>query len=231
MGFEKILDFEKILNYEFKNKRLLAQAFMHSSFINERKAWVPKDNERLEFLGDAVIELMVSSLLFAKFPDMGEGDLTRFRAKIVCEKTLATAARQLKLGEFLAIGRGEELTGGRNRDSILADVFEALAGALYLDAGIEKAHEFVVDALGEVIDETRHNFHVLDYKTRLQEVIQKRSKTPIKYTVLSETGPDHQKTFVVSVSHDEKILGKGKGKSKKLAEQGAARAALKIVTE
>jgi len=223
------MELEKILNYKFKSPKLLEQALTHSSFSYESQNRKIKNNERLEFLGDAVLEFAVSSYLFRKFPKMPEGDLTKLRSKIVCELSLAKIARHFELNKFLRIGRGEELTGGRDRDSTLSDVFEAVIGAMYLDGGADFVLDFVSMTLCNLIDELTNNFQTLDYKTTLQELIQKKSLVPLKYTILSQQGPDHDKTFVVNVSHEDKILGEGSGKTKKEAEQDAAKEAIKKI--
>lgn len=220
---------EDLLAYQFKNKKLLEQALTHSSYSYENKIHVLKNNERLEFLGDAVIEFCVSSYLYETFTKMPEGDLTRFRAKIVCESSLAKVARHFQLDKFLKIGKGEELTGGRERDSILSDAFEAMIGALYLDGGSVFVLKFVTDALGPMIEELKTSYHVLDYKTALQEFIQRRSSTPLIYKIVEEKGPDHNKTFLAEVSHEKKKLGQGIGKTKKEAEQLAASRALEKI--
>ena len=223
-------EFEDTINYKFKDKSLLKQAFTHSSYAHEEKMDYLNNNERLEFLGDAVLELTVSHYLYDNFPDMSEGDLTKFRANVVCETSLAKGATTLKIGKFVLLSRGEEQTGGRERASILSDVFEAVIGAIYLDGGQEKAREFIMSILQKYIVDIRSNFHASDYKTHLQELIQKTSKEPIKYSIIKEEGPDHNKIFTANVVHGSKILGSGKGKSKKEAEQKAASIALKGIS-
>lgn len=209
------------LNYKFNNAKLLETALHHSSYAHECKGKV-RDNERLEFLGDAVLEFSVSSYIFTHFEELPEGELTKFRASIVCEGTLAKIARKLNVGEHLKVGKGEELTGGRERDSILADAMEAIFGAIYLDGGIEVARQFIIDNMKEEIHQLRNSFTHSDKKTYLQEIVQKTSKVPIEYKIISEEGPAHNKKFVVQVVHLNKIMGEGSGKSKKEAEQNAA---------
>lgn len=209
------------LNYKFNNAKLLETALRHSSYAHECKGKV-RDNERLEFLGDAVLEFSISSYIFTHFEELPEGELTKFRASIVCEGTLAKIARKLNVGEHLKVGKGEELMGGRERDSILSDAMEAIFGAIYLDGGIEVARQFIIDNMKEEIHQLRNSFTHSDKKTYLQEIVQKTSKVPIEYKIISEEGPAHNKKFVVQVVHLNKIMGEGSGKSKKEAEQNAA---------
>ncbi len=220
---------KEIINYKFKNKNLIVTALTHSSYAHEVKEKKIEDNERLEFLGDAVLELVISSFIFKNFKDLTEGELTKFRANIVCEGTLSKMARTIKIGENLRLGKGEENTGGRSRDSILADAFEAVIGAVYIDGGFFEAQNFILSQMEKTIYELRETFALSDCKTYLQEIIQKRSKNPINYNIVEEYGPAHEKMFVVEVSHENKILGKGAGKSKKEAEQNAAGAAIKNI--
>lgn len=214
------------INYEFKNEKLLRIALTHSSFAHEAKSNIV-NNERFEFLGDAVLELVISSFIFDQFPELPEGELTKFRASIVCEGTLAKIARELNLGEFIKLGKGEEHTGGRERDSILADAMEAIFGAVFLDSGIEEAKKFIIELMKNSIFELRKSFKLNDCKTYLQEIIQSKSKNSLEYTIVEEKGPAHDKIFVVEVTHCGNILGKGSGKNKKEAEQNAAFDAIK----
>jgi len=209
------------IDYNFKNKKYLDIALTHSSFAHEAKAGL-ENNERFEFLGDAVLELVISGFIFRQFPEMPEGELTKLRASIVCETSLAKKARQINMGECIKLGRGEEHTGGRNRDSILADAMEALFGAVYLDSGIYSARDFIINIMQDSIFEARKSFKSRDCKTHLQEIIQSRSKEAVEYNIISETGPAHEKVFTVEVVHCGKILGSGSGKNKKEAEQNAA---------
>lgn len=216
-----MIDLKDFLNYKFNNAKLLETALHHSSYAHECKGKV-EDNERLEFLGDAVLEFAVSSYIFTHFEELPEGELTKFRASIVCEGTLAKIARKLDVGKHLKVGKGEELTGGRKRDSILSDAMEAIFGAIYLDGGIEVAQQFIIDNMKEEIHQLRNSFTHSDKKTYLQEIVQKTSKVPIEYKIISEEGPAHNKKFVVQVVHLNKIMGEGSGRSKKEAEQNAA---------
>lgn len=213
---------ENITNYEFKNFSLLETALTHSSYAHEAKDKNMENNERLEFLGDAVLELVISSFIFKRFKELPEGELTKLRANIVCEGSLSKRAREIKIGENIRLGKGEEHTGGRRRDSILADAFEAVIGAIYIDGGFFEAQRFILSQMEKTIYELRETFAMSDCKTCLQELVQKTSQMPISYTIVDEFGPAHEKTFVVEVTHGNRILGKGRGRSKKEAEQNAA---------
>lgn len=213
---------EKYIDYKFKNKNILDVALTHSSYAHESKDLNTENNERLEFLGDAVLELVVSSFIFKEFLELPEGELTKLRASVVCEGMLAQKARNINLGDFLKLGKGEEITGGRHRESILADAFEAVIGAVFLDGGFQEAEKFILYNMKQDILNMRNNFKLNDCKTYLQELIQKTSKEPIEYTIIDEIGPAHEKSFVVQVMHSNKVLGKGFGRSKKEAEQNAA---------
>lgn len=210
---------EDIIDYKFNNPKLLEQALTHSSYSNDQKKGKFSNNERLEFLGDAVLELVSSETLFFEYPNKPEGELTRLRASIVCEPTLAMCAKDFKLGDYLLLGRGEDRTGGRERDSIVSDAFEALIGAIYLDGGFANAKEFITKFVLKDI-ENKHLFY--DSKTILQELLQKHFKERVEYVLTDESGPDHDKIFKVDAVFDEKVIGKGKGKTKKRAEQQAA---------
>ncbi len=220
-NFNKV---EQILGYKFRNKNLLRQALTHSSYSNERNMHKLYNNERLEFLGDAVLELVSSEYLFKKHKNLPEGELTRLRATYVCERSLSFCAKQLKLGNYLLLGKGEAATGGRNRDSILSDALEAIIGAIFLDGDFTSAKEFVIKGVLEII-ESKEFFS--DSKTILQEIVQSNQVNSIKYTLIKEEGPDHNKTFTVSVSIKDKELGLGSGRTKKAAEQAAAYQAIK----
>ncbi|WP_317856272.1 ribonuclease III [Chakrabartyella piscis] len=217
---------EEKIGYVFTDKDLLTLALTHSSYANEIKKRSHANNERLEFLGDAVLDMIVSEYMFVHFPEMPEGELTKLRAAIVCESSLAVLARKFDLGHFLRLGKGEETTGGRGRDSILADAFEAVIGAVCLDGGMEAVRVYILGFMVKQIEHTKSTFKNLDCKTHLQEVIQKISKVPLQYKIVDEQGPDHNKMFVSVVEHDGKVLGRGTGKSKKEAEQSAANNAL-----
>ena len=221
-----LAEFEKIIEYSFNDKHILSLALTHSSYANEHKLGKFEYNERLEFLGDAVLEFLVSRYIFEKYPELPEGELTKLRASVVCEGSLAKKAVDIHLGDFLYLGKGEELTGGRTRESILADAFEAVIGAVVIDGGIEKAEKNVMGLMTDVISSVRNSFMLMDYKTRLQEEIQKSSKEPVAYAIVKESGPDHGKLFEAEVSHSGSVLGSGTGRSKKEAEQAAAKNAL-----
>lgn len=216
-------ELEKKIGYTFQNRALLKQAVTHSSFANEQKINRQKHYERLEFLGDAVLELVSSDFLFQTHPEMPEGQLTKLRASMVCEPALAYCAKDLTLDGYIQLGKGEEATGGRYRDSIVSDVMEAVIGAIYLDGGMEPArtyiHRFVLSDL-----ENKQLF--LDSKTNLQEYMQQNLKKEFHYRLVEESGPEHDKVFVVEVVMEDKVLGRGKGRTKKAAEQQAAYEAL-----
>ena len=213
---------EKNIGYHFRNKELLKTDVTHSSFANENRGGLAY-NERLEFLGDAVLQLITSEKLFTENPDMPEGRMSKQRAALVCEDALAGYSREIRLGDFMLLGKGEETTGGRHRPSILADAFEALIGAIFLDGGMDNAKKFVRRFL-----DAAHG-SLKDYKTLLQEIIQKNPGERLSYVVTGESGPDHDKVFNVEVHLNSNIIGKGTGKSKKQAEQAAAKEALALM--
>lgn len=223
----KYREIENELGYSFKERNYLVRALTHSSYSNENKKEKLKNNERLEFLGDSVLGLIISEYLFSHYANLEEGQLTKIRAKIVCEASLGEASRKLKLGEFMLFGRGEELTGGRERTSILSDAFEALIAAIFLDGGMECARIFVLKSLDTVIEDAVQGKLFIDYKTRLQEVIQVQKGNRIKYDIVKEEGPDHAKIFYTEVRLNEVIIGVGSGHSKKESEQEAAKEGLK----
>ena len=214
---------EQKIGYRFRNKKLLRQALTHSSYANEKKLGKLGCNERLEFLGDAVLELISSDVLYARFPRLPEGELTKKRASLVCEPSLAYCARQFGLPEYLLLGKGEDMTGGRMRDSIVSDATEALLGAIYLDGGFADAKEFV---LKFILNDMEHKQLFYDSKTILQEIVQEDGSGPVEYPLIREEGPDHNKRFTVNVMLKEKVLGSGSGRTKKAAEQEAAYRAL-----
>ena len=214
---------EQNIQYEFNNKSLIKQAMSHSSFINEMKKADMESYERLEFLGDAVLELITSEFLYENYKDLPEGQLTKLRASIVCEFTLSSVSEMLHLGEYVLLSKGEDLTGGRNRSSILCDLFEAVLGAIYLDGGMEPAKKYVHTFLLTDI-ENKSLFY--DAKTTLQEMVQKNGKGVVTYELIEESGPDHNKKFVTEVLVDGVSLAKGEGSSKKNAQQMAAYRAL-----
>ncbi len=221
--------FENRINYQFNDKEKIKLAFTHSSYANEHRNIISDNNERLEFLGDAVLDMIVSEYIYNKFPKMPEGELTKLRAGVVCEGSLAKIAREFEFGNYLLLGKGEESTGGRNRDSILADAFEAVIGAICLDGGIDAVGKYIMSFMEKVIDDMKISFRTLDCKTHLQEIIQKNSKNPITYKIIDEQGPDHDKIFIAEVYHNNITLGVGEGKSKKEAEQNAAYNALEKI--
>ena len=231
MNHLNLEEFERKIAYTFSDKNLLILALTHSPYANETKKGSHENNERLEFLGDAVLDMVVSEYMYRHFPKMPEGELTKLRAAVVCEGSLAELSRKLGVGRCLLLGKGEESTGGRSRDSILADAFEAIIGAICMDGGMEAVTKYIMGFMEERIESTKSNFRSLDCKTHLQEVIQKTSKVPLKYAIVDEHGPDHNKVFVAEVTHDGAVLGKGSGKSKKEAEQNAANDALERMNQ
>lgn len=220
---ERLTELEEKIQYRFHNRRLLRQALTHSSYANEQRINRFADYERLEFLGDAVLELVSSDFLFREEKDMAEGQLTRRRSSIVCEPALAFCARDIALEEYILLGKGEEATGGRRRDSIVSDVMEAVIGAIYLDSGIEEASGFIHRF---IFSDLEHKQLFYDAKTILQEMIQQEGKETLHYELLKEEGPEHAKTFLVEVMLGDQKLGSGSGHSKKAAEQQAAYQAL-----
>lgn len=220
-------ELEEKIQYEFKNPKLLTEALSHSSYANESKK-NRKSNERLEFLGDSVLSIVVSQYLFEHFSHFPEGDLTKIRASLVCEKALHVFAKQIDLGKYLLLGRGEENTGGRERASILADAFEALIAAVFLDGGLESARTHILRFIPKDLD-MQKSAAFNDYKTILQEVIQKNPEEKIEYVLVEQSGPDHNKAFKVHVCLNSNIIGVGSGRSKKEAEQMAAREALELM--
>ncbi len=216
---KNIHELQQKIKYEFKDSHLLNRALMHSSYTNEKHLQKHESNERLEFLGDAVLELISSEFLFRENGKMPEGELTKNRASMVCEQSLAYCARELCLGEYLLLGKGEEVTGGRNRDSIISDALEALIGAIYLDGGFANAKEFISNFVLNDLDKKKLFY---DSKTILQEIVQGHYTETIQYQLVKEDGPDHNKSFQVAVKLGNLVLGEGIGRTKKLAEQKAA---------
>lgn len=225
---KKQLEFQQAIGYEFKQGGLLVQALTHSSYANEKRMKRLSDNERLEFLGDAVLEIVSSEHLYQSYPDMPEGELTKLRASLVCEPTLAECARQLHLGDYLLLGRGEDHTGGRERKSILSDALEAVIGAIYLDGGFANAKEFI---LGHILKDIMHKRLFFDSKTILQELVQGKNMGEIRYQLTGERGPDHNKLFSVELSIKGRKVSSGEGHTKKDAEQNAAYCALMQLRE
>ena len=217
---------EERIGYRFADCSLLRQAVTHSSFTNEQRLRRTRNYERLEFLGDAVLELVSSEFLFRRNEMMSEGELTKARASMVCEPALALCARDLELGNFILLGRGEEGTGGRGRDSIVADVMEAVIGAIYLDGGMESARTFINRFILSDLEDKQLFY---DSKSNLQELIQGKLKKDFHYELLEESGPEHNKLFRVSVHMEDELLGTGEGRTKKAAEQQAAYKALLLL--
>jgi ribonuclease-3 len=216
---------EDRIGYDFKSHELLIQALTHSSYANEMKMTKEKNNERLEFLGDAVLELVTSEYVYNEHKDLSEGDLTKIRASIVCEQTLSSCAQDMNIGNFLLLGKGEDLSGGRKRESILSDSLEAIIGAIYLDGGFANAKEFIRNNIFNKM-ENKQLFY--DSKTILQEIIQNDdNRQKIRYKLISEQGPDHNKSFTMALFIDNEQISLGVGKTKKAAEQAAAMKAIK----
>ena len=219
-----IKDLETAIGYRFKNIQLLQNALTHSSYANERWHNSLLSNERLEFLGDSVLGMLVAEYLYRNFPDRPEGELTRMRADMVCEQTLAAAANKIGIGEHLLLGHGEERFGGRNRNSSLADAMESVIAACFLDGGIQAALKVVQQFILVEVPVTK--LHNVDYKTQLQELVQQKKHQVLSYALVGESGPDHDKQFEVEVSLNGTVVGSGRGSSKKRAEQNAAAAAI-----
>lgn len=223
---ESVAALQEKIGYKFKNEKLLLEALSHSSYANENKNL--KSNERLEFLGDSVLSIIVSDHIFKHFSHIPEGDLTKLRASLVCESALFDFAKKINLGDYILLGKGEEQTGGRERPSIVSDAFEAVIAAVYLDGGMETAREYVLSFIPEDITPKGSDaFH--DYKTILQEVIQRNPEERVTYHLKSESGPDHDKHFTVQVMLNNNVIGEGTGRSKKTAEQAAAKEALALM--
>lgn len=220
---------EKSLGYAFKSRAYLKRALTHKSYANEQRLPSTEHNERYEYLGDAVLELAISHLLMERFPHHTEGDLSKLRAAVVNESRLADIARRLELGPYLLLGKGEEMTGGRDKPSLLSDAYEAVLGAVYLDRGFAKAYGTVSRHFSGVLDRADDSGFMSDFKTRLQEVAQGRFHAMPRYRLIRESGPDHQKIFEVHLFINDDLMGIGKGNSKKAAEQAAAREALDVI--
>lgn len=221
-----IQELERIIQYQYKDPSLLINALTHTSYANEHKREGIKHNERIEFLGDAVLELVSSQFLYEAYPNLPEGELTKKRASMVCEPALAFCGREIKIDHYLILGKGEEQTGGRKRDSIISDAVEALIGSIYLDGGFASAKEFI---LNFILNDLENKVLFYDSKTILQEIIQGKGKEVLHYELVKEEGPDHNKTFTVVVCVGEETLGKGEGRTKKAAEQKAAYEAIKVI--
>lgn len=218
-------EFEKVIGYKFKNIELLKTALTHSSYANEKQL-SRECNERLEFLGDSVLGIITAEYFYHHLSHLPEGEMTKKRAACACEKSLYSFAKEINLGKYILLGRGEEHTGGRNRASILADAFEAVIAAIYLDGGLENARNFVLDFVKKAADK---QLSFVDYKTELQEIIQKNPDEHLSYVLVGESGPDHDKRFEVEVNLNSNVIGYGKGRSKKIAEQQAAKQALELM--
>lgn len=224
---KELRSLEQLMHVRFRQLALLDQALSHSSFVNE----IPKQNglhnEKLEFLGDAVLELVISRELYDSYPSYLEGELTKLRAAVVRKATLAKIAKRIGIGPYMRLGKGEEIGGGRKRNSLLADAIEAVIGALFLDGGLNAARKFILEHFREEIDRLDHDRHKMDYKSILQEITQSRFQTLPKYTIISESGPPHDRTYKVLISISNEPYGTGTGHNKKEAQQEAARIALK----
>ncbi|NOZ68475.1 MAG: ribonuclease III [Deferribacteres bacterium] len=231
LSSEDLAALEKSLGYTFKKKSRLREALTHKSYAHENQKKPIPFNERMEFLGDAVLELIISEYFFLSFPDYTEADLSKIKAYIVQEPTLAETARNLNIGAYLLLGKGEEMTGGREKASLLADAFEAVLAAIYLDGGYKKARDFVLRHLTDKIDELAEEDFIFDFKTRLQEVSQARFGVLPEYITHKEEGPEHRKVFEVKVYINDTFWGAGRGKTKKAAAQKAAEAGLKKIRE
>jgi len=220
-------ELEQRIGYRFKNQALLTEALCHSSYANEKRT--VNCNERLEFLGDSVLSIVVSNHLFRNCTHLPEGELTKIRASLVCEKSLYVWAKQIGLGDYLLLGHGEDQTGGRERPSILSDAFEAVIAAMFLDGGMDAVTPYILRFMPEHFDRPSEAFH--DYKTALQEVIQQNPEEHVEYVLVGEDGPDHAKQFHMEVRLNSNVIGRGAGRSKKIAEQMAAKEALMLMGE
>lgn len=221
-------DLQNKIGYQFKNPALLKEALTHSSYANEHKSQHIKYNERLEFLGDSVLSIVVSDYIYKNCPELPEGELTKLRASLVCEKSLYEFAKKIDLGKYLILSKGERNNGGADRPSILSDAFEALIAAIYIDGGLAPASKHILNFVVPAIKNSKKK-KINDYKTTLQEIIQKNPGEKLEYVLVKESGPDHNKHFVVEVHLNSNVIGKGGGRSKKEAEQQAAREALELM--
>lgn len=219
-----IMDFEKIIGYSFNKKDFLETALSHSSYANERNL---QNNERLEFLGDSILSVVVSEYLFEHLKLDDEGKLTKYRASLVCEQSLADLAKDIELGKYIKLGKGEENTGGRKRASILSDAYEALIAAIYLDSDLETIRKWLLSHMMNKINDAMAGIMIVDFKSKLQEIVQAKGSGKIEYVIFKETGPDHNKHFHTNVMINGKVIGTGEGQTKKEAEQEAAKTALK----
>lgn len=217
---------ESKIGYVYRNKQYAINALIHSSYSNEHHKFAAKNNERLEFLGDAILDFVLSLMLYNDKANLSEGEMSKMRALIVCESSLNNCAQKIGLGDLILLGRGEESNGGRTRPSILSDAMEAIIGSIYLDGGIDEAQGFIMNILGDIYQRAISGMLFMDYKTALQEELQKSGDVQIQYKIMEAMGPDHSKTFKIAVYANGKVIGIGTGKSKKDAEQMAAKAAL-----
>jgi len=231
MVYEKVKALEERIGYKYKNKNLAINALVHSSFSNENHNFGFPSNERLEFLGDAILDFVLGLMLYNNKSNFSEGQMSKMRALIVCEASLNNCAKKLNLGELILLGKGEEASGGRERPSILSDAVEAIIGSIYLDGGMEEAEKFIRRILTETYEKAVNGILFMDYKTALQEELQKSGDVKIEYKLIDSYGPDHSKTFKMSVYADSRHIGTGTGKSKKEAEQMAAKAALDEINQ
>lgn len=235
MDINKIIEvnkeFEKNIRYTFKNKQLLLLALTHSSYTNENGKSEFPSNERLEFLGDSVLYIVISEYLYLNNPDIDEGKMTKTRAGVICSSSLVEAAKKIDLGRYILLGNGEEMTGGRTRDSLLEDALEALFGAVYLDSDMGTAKKFVLDIMKDIIQDVLKGKIFLDFKSKLQERVQHDGVIGISYDIVKEEGPDHDKTFVADVCINGKVMGEGLGRTKKEAEQNAAKQVLERIND
>lgn len=221
-----IKKFQEIIGYTYKDEKLLVEALSHSSYVNENKKH-RKSNERLEFLGDSVLSIVVSKHIFNNYKSLPEGELTKLRASLVCEKALYEFSKKIHLGEYILLGKGEENTGGRERPSIVSDAFEAVIASIYLDGGFEPVEKYILSFIPKDIIHRQPVFN--DFKTVLQEVVQKNPEEKVEYVLVDERGPEHNKKFTINVVLNSNVIGKGTGKSKKEAEQMAAKEALELM--
>lgn len=221
-------DLQNSIEYSFKDEKLLVTALTHKSYIVNAPETGDVNNERLEYLGDAVLELVTSDFLFKNYKQMSEGEMTKLRASLVCEPALAIDAREIDLQDFIFLGKGEENTGGRNRDSIVSDAFEALIGAIYLDGGMEEATKFICSF---VLNDIEHKQKFYDSKTTLQEMVDATNLGSLHYEIVKESGPDHNKVFDAVVKLNDEVIGSGTGQTKKHAEQNAAVDALNKINK
>ena len=223
-----MIELQDKIGYQFNNVSLLKEALTHSSYANEHRSQNIRYNERLEFLGDAVLSIVVSDYIFKNCPELPEGELTKLRASLVCEKSLYEFAKKIDLGNYLLLSKGERNNGGADRPSILSDAFEALIAAIYIDGGMKSASKHILNFVIPEIKNSKKK-RINDYKTTLQEIIQKNPGEQLEYVLVNESGPDHNKHFVVEVHLNSNVIGKGGGRSKKEAEQQAAREALELM--